>query len=162
MRDQIIPFTEKRDFIKIFFVIRDAHILRDTWRTSKWNLNTRDSSVISAREPWQSPPPPPCTTLIIYLYVQKNLALNCGYQVARVKFGQVVSLLQIKDHNRSLTSRGVPLMFAGSIIFKDIWSVYNAKYASVLAVLDLPMCLLHIIITRLAISLSIVWIAFDA
>ena len=30
MRDQIILFTEKRDLKKIFFVIRDAHILRDT------------------------------------------------------------------------------------------------------------------------------------
>ena len=30
MRDQIISFTVKRDFKKIFFVIRDAHISRDT------------------------------------------------------------------------------------------------------------------------------------
>ena len=30
MRDRIISFTEKRDFKNIFFVIRDAHISRDT------------------------------------------------------------------------------------------------------------------------------------
>ena len=30
MRDQIISFTEKRDFEKIFYVIRDAHVSRDT------------------------------------------------------------------------------------------------------------------------------------
>ena len=34
-RDQIISFTVKRDFKKIFFVIRDAHISRDTWRASE-------------------------------------------------------------------------------------------------------------------------------
>ena len=30
MRDQIISFTEKRDFKKIFFVIRDAYVPGDT------------------------------------------------------------------------------------------------------------------------------------
>ena len=30
LRDQIISYTEKRDFKEIFFVIRDAHVLRDT------------------------------------------------------------------------------------------------------------------------------------
>ena len=39
MRDQIISFTEKRDFKKILFVIRDTHVSRDTWRASKQNLN---------------------------------------------------------------------------------------------------------------------------
>ena len=29
-RDQIISFTEKRDFKKGFFVIRDTDVLRDT------------------------------------------------------------------------------------------------------------------------------------
>ena len=45
MRDQLILFTEKRDFKKIFFVLRDANISRDTWRALKWNLNIRDSSI---------------------------------------------------------------------------------------------------------------------
>ena len=60
MRDQIISFTEKRDLKNIFFVIRDTHVLRDTWRArvSKQNLNIRDSWCVnfSAREPWQRPP----------------------------------------------------------------------------------------------------------
>ena len=30
MRDQIISFTEKRDFKKIFLVLRDAYVPRDT------------------------------------------------------------------------------------------------------------------------------------
>ena len=62
MRDQIILFTEKRDFEKIFFVIRDAHISRDTWRASKWNsVNIRDSWCVNflVCERWQRPP---CTT----------------------------------------------------------------------------------------------------
>ena len=58
IRDQIISFTEKRDFKKIFFVIRDTHISRDTWRASKQNLNIHDSWCFnfSACEPWQRPP----------------------------------------------------------------------------------------------------------
>ena len=102
MRDQIISFTVKRDLKKIFFVIRDAHISRDTWRPSKQNLNIRDSSIF---QPVNRDRDPPCTTL---------------YTAIRVTLRR---LAESRACDKQLTGNA-PLRYGSPLILIFVWTAW--------------------------------------